>query len=152
MKTMKLIFTQVLSMGLVIILFQGCYTRVATIQEEESSYQQEEQQAPDSSYEHNDYDNWQSHNYIGFSYYYPQWHSYWGWEGCIYPTYWDHGGGQRYIPIMDTTHFIPIIGIRILAIMVITTHHMDIRIRLVRMEHATLVINVAAIIDGVMEL
>jgi len=96
MKTIRLLFTAPLSLGLMVVLFQGCYTQFASIKEEESSYQQEAQnssQSDSTAYDdtiYNNEDNWQPHNYIGFSYYYPGWRSYWAWDyGCVYPTYWD---------------------------------------------------------------
>lgn len=92
MKTMMFYFKLLLPLGLMGFLLQGCYTRFATMQEEDSSYQEEQQSAVqnDSSYYGEDNDNWQPHQYLGFSYYYPGWRSYWSWDyGCIYPSYWD---------------------------------------------------------------
>jgi hypothetical protein len=96
MKTIKLLLTLPLFLGLMAVLFQGCYTQFATAKEDESSYEQEGQnsgQSDSTAYDNANYDNddnWQSHNYFGFSYYYPGWRSYWAWDyGCVYPTYWD---------------------------------------------------------------
>ncbi len=96
MKTIKLLFTLPLFLGLMAVLFQGCYTQFATIRENESSYEQEGQnpvRSDSTAYDstnYEDYDTWQPHNYIGFSYYYPGWRSCWAWDyGCVYPTYWD---------------------------------------------------------------
>ena len=95
MKTIKL-FTFPLFLGLMTVLFQGCYTQIATMKEDESSYEQEGQnsgQSDSTAYDNANYDNddnWQPHNYLGFSYYYPGWSSYWASDyGCVYPTYWD---------------------------------------------------------------
>jgi hypothetical protein len=96
MKTMRLFFKLLLPLGLMAILFQGCYTQVATMKEDRPSYEQEGQnyvQSDSTAYDNANYDNndnWQSHNDIGFSYYYPGWRSYWSWDyGCVYPTFWD---------------------------------------------------------------
>jgi hypothetical protein len=99
MKTIRLLLTLPLFLGLMAVLFQGCYTQLATMhdeelsyQQEDTSYQQEEQPASNQSYDNNyydDYDYWHSRSYIGFSYYYPSWRTSWGWDGCIYPAYWD---------------------------------------------------------------
>ncbi|MGD0590931.1 MAG: hypothetical protein ABSA44_09045 [Bacteroidota bacterium] len=96
MKTIRLLFTLPLFLGLMAVLFQGCYTQVATMKEDEPSYEQEGQNSvrtDSASYDNANYDNddnWQPHNYLGFSYYYPGWCSYWAGDyGCIYPTYWD---------------------------------------------------------------
>jgi hypothetical protein len=92
MKAMIFYSKILLPLALMVILFQGCYTRFVTMREEEPSYQQEQQSADqnDSTYYGEDNDNWQSHQYLGFSYYYPAWRSYWSWDyGCIYPSYWD---------------------------------------------------------------
>jgi hypothetical protein len=96
MKTIRLLLTLPLFLGLMAVLFQGCYTQFASMKEDESSYEQEGQnsgQSDSTAYDNANYDNddnWQSHNYIGFSYYYPGWRSYWAWDyGCVYPTYWD---------------------------------------------------------------
>jgi len=68
------------------LLFQGCYTRLATIEEEEPSYEEQ----PDSTQtaqqygdERDDYYRWRSHGFVGFDYYYPVWHSNW-----VYDPYW----------------------------------------------------------------
>jgi hypothetical protein len=96
MKTIRLLFTLPLFLGLMMVLFQGCYTQVATMKENEPSYEQEGQnssQSDSTAYDNANYDNddnWQAHNYVGFSYYYPGWRSYWASDyGCVYPTYWD---------------------------------------------------------------
>jgi len=96
MKTIKLLLTLPLFLGLSVFLFQGCYTQFAMMKEDESSYEQEGQnfgQSDSTAYDNANYDindNWQPHNYIGFSYYYPGWCSYGAWDyGCVYPTYWD---------------------------------------------------------------
>ena len=108
MKTIRLLLTLPLFLGFVVVLFQGCYTQLATTQDQElsyqqedTSYQQEEQPAHDQSYDsnfYNDYDNWHSRSYIGFSYYYPSWRTSWGWDGCIYPSYWDPWYSPSYYP------------------------------------------------------
>jgi hypothetical protein len=92
MKTIRFFFKLLLPLGLMAMFFQGCYTQFATMREEDSSYRQEQQSVDqnDSTYYGEDNDNWQPHRYIGFSYYYPGWNSYWAWDyGCVYPTYWD---------------------------------------------------------------
>ncbi len=92
MKTMILYFKLLLSFGLMAIFFQGCYTQFVPTRDEDLSYRQEQQSAVqnDSSYYGEDNDNWQSHQCLGFSYYYPGWNSYWSWDyGCVYPSYWD---------------------------------------------------------------
>ena len=96
MKTIRLLLTLPLFLGLMAVLFQGCYTQVASMKEDESSYEQEGQnsgQSDSTAYDNANYDNddnWQSHNNIGFSYYYPGWRSCSAWDyGCVYPTYWD---------------------------------------------------------------
>jgi hypothetical protein len=92
MKTMIFYFKLLLPLGLMAILFQGCYTQFVTMREVDSSYQEEQQSTVqnDTTYYGEDNDNWQSHRYLGFSYYYPAWHSYWSWDyGCVYPSYWD---------------------------------------------------------------
>ncbi|MGD0036183.1 MAG: hypothetical protein ABSC53_02680 [Bacteroidota bacterium] len=92
MKTIEFFFKLLLPLGLMAILFQGCYTQFVPTREEDLSYQKEQQSAvqSDSSYYGEDNDNWQSHQCLGFSYYYPAWRSYWLWDyGCVYPTYWD---------------------------------------------------------------
>jgi hypothetical protein len=92
MKTMSFFFKLLLPLGLLAILFQGCYTQFASLRDDDnSSYEQGRQYSDqtDSTY-YDDNDNWQPHQYIGFSYYYPGWRSYWSWDyGCVYPTYWD---------------------------------------------------------------
>jgi hypothetical protein len=92
MKTMKLFFKLFLPFAFAAIFFQGCYTQFVTMHEEEPSYQQEGQTADqnDENYYGEDNDNWRSHQYLGFSYYYPGWRSYWSWDyGCVYPSQWD---------------------------------------------------------------
>ena len=109
MKKQKYLPALLLPVGMLILLLQGCYTQVATIQQEEPSYRQEEQytQQNDSTY-NNDSDNWQPHNYVGFSYYYPGWCSNWAWDyGCVYPTYWDpwYWGPAFYIGYSYYPHY-----------------------------------------------
>jgi hypothetical protein len=108
MKTIRFLLTLPLFLGLSVVLFQGCYTQLATTkdeessyQQEESSYQEEEQPATNQSYDnnyYNDYDDWRSRSYIGFSYYYPSWRTSWGWDGCIYPAYWDPWYSPSFYP------------------------------------------------------
>jgi hypothetical protein len=91
MKTMRFLLKLLLPLGMMVILFQGCYTQLVTSREEEPNYQQEQTGAQnDTNYSGEYNDNWQSHPYLGFSYYYPAWQSYWSWDyGCIYPSRWD---------------------------------------------------------------
>ena len=92
MKTIIFYFRLLLPLGLMAILFQGCYTQFVPTRDEDISYQKEQQSAvpSDSSYYGEDNDNWQSHQCLGLSYYYPAWQSYWSWDyGCVYPSYWD---------------------------------------------------------------
>jgi hypothetical protein len=94
MKNIKF-FTFLVPIGL--LLLQGCYTRLAYVEDQEPAYAQEEQSTEnynDSTFNNDnaysgDYDQWQSHSYIGFDFYYPTWRSYWwGGDYCYYPTYW----------------------------------------------------------------
>ncbi|MBN1397004.1 MAG: hypothetical protein JXA06_03130 [Bacteroidetes bacterium] len=105
MKTTKFTLIFLLSIGLSTFLLQGCYTRLAVIeddeyqdapeytyyQEEDTTYQEE--QPVDNQYYDDDYyyreDYWRPRNYVGFHYYYPSWRFSWGWTGCYYPSYWD---------------------------------------------------------------
>ena len=109
MKTMRFFFKLLLPLGLMAILFQGCYTQLMTSREEYPSYREEQQSAGqyDSTYYGEDNDNWQTHQYIGFSYYYPSWRSYWAWDyGCVYPTYWDPWWwGSIYFPYDYYPHY-----------------------------------------------
>ncbi len=92
MKTMIFYFKLLLPFGLMAIFFQGCYTQFVPTRDEDLSYRQEQQSnvQNDSSYYGEDNDNWQSHQCLGFSYYYPSWNSCWSWDyGCVYPSYWD---------------------------------------------------------------
>ena len=92
MKTIKLFLKLILPLGLIAVFFQGCYTQVAATRGEDLSYQEEQQPVAqdDSTYYGEGNDNWQSHPYLGFAYYYPGWNSYWSWDyGCVYPSYWD---------------------------------------------------------------
>jgi hypothetical protein len=92
MKTMIIFLKLLLPLGLMAFLFQGCYTQLMTTHEEDSYYQPDQQSAgqSDSNYYDENNDNWQSHQNLGFSYYYPSWQSYWSWDyGCVYPSYWD---------------------------------------------------------------
>ena len=93
MKKQKYLPAFLLSIGMMVFFLQGCYTQMASIREEEPSYRQEEQysQQNDSTYNNEgENENWQPHNYVGFSYYYPGWCSYSTWDyGCAYPAYWN---------------------------------------------------------------
>jgi len=92
MKTMSYFLKLFLPLGLMVVLFQGCYTQLVTTREVDTYYEQEQQPANQSgdNYYNEDNDNWRSHQYIGFSYYYPTWQSYWSWDyGCMYPSRWD---------------------------------------------------------------
>jgi hypothetical protein len=102
MKKMIINLTLLLPIGLMAILFQGCYTQFITMHDEDASYQEDQQYADqnDSTYTAEENDNWQSHPYLGFSYYYPGWRSYWSWDyGCVYPSYWDpwYWGSAYYV-------------------------------------------------------
>lgn len=92
------------------VLFSGCYTQLVTREDEEEPYErggvariEDEQDSTAererSYYDCDDYDNWQRHYRIGFSYYYPSWWYwdaafsdpyYYGWPG--YYTFWYSSG------------------------------------------------------------
>ena len=91
MKKQIRLYAFLLTVAMIALVLQGCYTQIATTREDEPSYRQEEsysQQNDTTAY--NDNENWSAHPYIGFSYYYPSWRSNWAWDyGCVYPTYGD---------------------------------------------------------------
>ncbi len=69
------------------LMFSGCYTRVASYDENGTTFWDRNQDTTSQSqaYDNNDYDRYGDHTYLGFEYYTPS--PYWGYDS------WDYNGG-----------------------------------------------------------